>query len=364
MSLKRLDTKIFKINPEEPDVEVIRICAMYIRKGGLVVFPTETVYGLGANAYDVEAVKKIFIVKQRPMDNPLIVHIASFEQLHEVTSKTPPWVEEFLVKVWPGPLTVVLPKSNRVPEAVTANLPTVAVRMPLHPVALKLIEEADVPIAAPSANISGRPSPTTAQHVIEDLWGKVDAIIDAGETVFGVESTIIDLTREPPVLLRPGPYPVEKLKEILGKDIVIPGFARGLSEAGKALSPGMKYRHYAPRTPLILVELKDYSNPLMVALKVLEIAEENISKGKKVAILASSETAGVYSKRVGGKARIIILGSRNNMYSVARNLFKTLRDLDKLGVDVALVEGFEEKGVGLAVMNRLRKASTKIVVIS
>ncbi len=356
-------TKIFKVNAESPDEEVIEVCARYIREGGLVVFPTETVYGLGANAYNPNAVKKIFIVKQRPMDNPLIVHIASFKQLYEVVSSIPAWIKDFLVKVWPGPLTAVLPKSKRIPSEVTAGLDTVAVRMPLHPVALKLIEKSGVPIAAPSANISGRPSPTTAQHVVEDLWGKVDVIIDAGETIFGVESTIIDLTREPPVLLRPGPYPVEKLREILGKNIIIPEFARGLSEADKALSPGMKYRHYAPRTPLILVELKDYTDLSTLTLKIIELAEENISKGKRVAILSSSETAKTYLKHLGKRAKIVVLGSRNNMYSVAKNLFKALRDLDKLNIDIALVEGFEEKGVGLAVMNRLRKASTKIIAV-
>jgi len=352
-----VETRIIKVDPLNVDEDALRLCASVIRRGGLVAFPTETVYGLGADAYNPRAVRRIFEAKQRPADNPLIVHIASFDQLYEVAAEIPKRIEGFLRRVWPGPLTVILRRSDRVPDVVTAGLDTVAVRMPAHPVAQKLIEFSGVPIAAPSANLSGRPSPTTAQHVIEDLWGRVDVIIDAGETIFGVESTIIDVLTDPPVLLRPGPYPVEKLRELLGKDIVVPGFARGLGEAEKALSPGVKYRHYAPRTPLILVELEGYGDPKRVADAVRMVVEAE-GRGRRVAILASEETAPLYR---GLGVRVVVLGPRRDMYRVARNLFKALRELDTMGVDLAVAEGFEERGLGLAVMNRLRKASTRIL---
>ena len=353
-----VETRVFKVDPLDPDEEVLRYCAAVIRRDGLVAFPTETVYGLGADAFNSDAVRKIFKAKKRPPDNPLIVHIASFDQLYEVAEKVPQWAEEFLRKLWPGPLTVILRKSPRIPKIVTAGLDTVAVRMPAHPVAQKLIEFSGVPIAAPSANLSGRPSPTTAQHVIEDLFGRVDVIIDAGEAIFGVESTIIDLLRDPPVLLRPGPYPVEKLKELLGRPIVVPRFARGLGEAEKALSPGVKYRHYAPRTPIILVELDNYSNPAYLAQRVVEVLK-GLGKSS-TAILATEETLPYY-QAMSVEAKLLVLGPRRDMYCIAKNLFKTLRSLDSIGVEIAVAEGFKEVGLGLAIMNRLRKAATRIV---
>jgi L-threonylcarbamoyladenylate synthase len=228
------------------------------------------------------------------------------------------------------------------------------VRLPSHPVAAGLIERSGVPIAAPSANLAGRPSPTTAQHVIQDLYGRVDVILDGGETLFGVESTIIDLTSEPPRLLRPGPIPVEDLERVLGTRISIPDHARGLSEAEIVESPGMKYRHYAPDTALKLVEALDYHDPTSYSVKVLEIAEEYRSRGFKVVILASRETCWRY---VESGFEVIEIGSRKNFYEIARNLFNSLRRVDELKADLVIAEGFEEKGLGLTIMNRLRKAA-------
>ncbi len=347
-------TRVIKVNPINPDEKSIAEAANVIRDGGLVVFPTETVYGLGANAYDSRAVIKIFKVKERPMDNPLIVHICKLSELEDAASEIPREAYIIAKKLWPGPVTVIVWKSNRIPHEVTAGLPTVAIRMPAHPVALKLIELSGVLIAAPSANLAGRPSPTTPEHVIKDMYGRVDIILDAGETLFGVESTIIDVTRKPPVLLRPGPIPVEDLERILGIKIKIPAFARGVMEAEKALSPGVKYRHYAPDTPMVLVEAEDYSDFEKYALKVIEIAKRHSLKGLKTCILASTETRNYYIK---AGFRVLSLGSRRNLYEVAKNLFKTLRKLDELRVDIAICEGFEEKGLGLTIMNRLRKAS-------
>lgn len=350
-----VETKVFKLDPLKPDVEVIRYAAAVLRNGGLVAFPTETVYGLGANAFNSEAVRRIYVVKGRPPDNPIIVHICDLSQLSDVASSIPEDAYKLIERLWPGPLTLLLPKSPRIPYVVTAGLETVAVRMPAHPVALELIRESGVPIAAPSANISGKPSPTRGEHVIEDFYSKIDVILDAGETLYGVESTIINLLTDPPTLLRPGAYPLEDVERILGRKIAIPNFARGLGEADRALAPGMKHRHYAPDTPLILIESIDYNNPERLAGKVREVIEEKKRNGLRVAVLTYRGMEGYYE---GLADKILVMGSRDNLFEVARNLFATLRLLDKLHVDIAIVEGVEEKGLGLAIMNRLRKAST------
>ncbi len=352
-------TRIIRVDPFNPSDEAIKEAAMVIRRGGLVAFPTETVYGLGANALDEDAVVKIFRAKKRPMDNPLIVHIASRKQLYMLARDLPEKAVVVAERLWPGPVTIVVWKSDIVPDVVTAGLPKVAIRMPAHPVALKLIEYSGVPIAAPSANLAGRPSPTRAEHVIEDLYGVVDVIIDGGETLLGIESTVIDLTRDPPVLLRPGSMPIEKIEEILGTRIVIPGFARGLGKADRAVSPGTRYKHYAPRTPLVLVEATSYDDLEEYSSRVLEIAFRYQSDDKRVCILASRETSDKYR---GAGFMVLEVGSRGNLYEVAKNLFDALRRLDKLGVDIAVAEGFEEKGLGIAIMNRLRKASGENII--
>lgn len=337
-------TEIIKINPLYPEIEKIKKAAEIIRRGGTVVFPTETVYGLGANAFDPEAVKKIFVAKNRPMDNPLIVHIADINQLYEVASDIPEKILNISKIVWPGPLTFVLKKSPKIPKETTGGLDTVAVRMPAHPIALELIKESQVPIAAPSANLATRPSPTKAEHVIEDLNGKVDMIIDGGETFFGVESTVINVTVDPPQLLRPGPFSVEELERLFGK-INVPEQARGTGEFEIALSPGMKYKHYAPNKKLLVVENRN---------KLDKIIEELESKGYKIALLCSKEVCQKFKDK---KLEIIELGSETNLYEIAKNLFDAFRKLDKLNVDLGVIHSFSEKGIGLAIMNRMRKAS-------
>ncbi|MGC9182139.1 L-threonylcarbamoyladenylate synthase [Thermogladius sp.] len=349
-------TIVARVDPLNPDEGVIERAAEVIRRGGLVAFPTETVYGLGANAYNKSSVLRIFEVKQRPADNPLIIHVDSLDMLHEVARDIPEEAYKLMSKFWPGPLTLVLPKTDRVPYEATGGLDTVAVRMPAHPVALRLISRAGVPIAAPSANLSGRPSPTRGEHVVEDLYSKVEMIIDGGETLYGVESTIVNLLVKPPVLLRPGAYPVEEIERVLGVRVHVPGFARGLSEAERALAPGMRYRHYAPETPLLLVETDRYDADGLarLTLKVAELASE--FKEGKVCVLASKETLARYS---GLGAEVLSLGSRSNLYEVAHNLFSALRKIDELGCRVAIAEGFPEQGLGLTIMNRLRKASSR-----
>lgn len=347
-----METRIIEIDPINPELEKLRYCAKVIKSGGLVAFPTETVYGLGACIYLEDAVKKIFKVKNRPLDNPLIVHISNLNQLVNLVKEIPRRVQKLINEAWPGPLTLIFKKKKNVPHIVTGGLDTVAIRMPAHPVALNLIELSSCPIAAPSANLAGRPSPTNPKHVIEDLFGKIDVIIDSGDTFFGVESTIINIATDPPVLLRPGPLPVEKIVELLNEEVIIPRFAKGLTESKIALSPGTKYRHYSPLKPLILIEASDYSELSKLVRKVIELCRKLNKNGKKVLIIASDETKNNYTD-----CTVISLGSRGNLYEVARNLYKTLRMIDKLDIDVAIIEGFEEKGIGLAIMNRLRKAS-------
>lgn len=326
--------------------------------GGLVVFPTETVYGLGADSYNVEAVKKIFIVKGRPFDNPLIVHISDLDMFLKISRDVPRKVIDIVKRLWPGPFTVVVYRGD-IPPEVSAGLDTVAVRMPAHPFALKMIERLGRPVAAPSANKSGRPSPTKAEHAINDLYGEVELIIDAGETLYGVESTVIDFTSEPPTLLRPGPLTPEDLKSSLGIEIYVPDFVRKASKVERPRSPGMKYRHYAPEARLILVEAGDYSDLKYLAEAVVKISKE-YSKKYRVGILATDETLDSYREL---DLPVLSYGSRNNIYTVAKNLFKRLREMDELGVDVIISEGFRDEGLGLTIMNRLRKAATEIINI-
>ena len=345
-------TKILRVDAVNPDIGVLAEAAGFIKCGGLVVFPTETVYGLGADALNRAAVAKIFEAKGRPLDNPLIIHIAETSQLEYLTPHAGEEVFRLAEKFWPGPLTLVLRRSDRVPSEVCAGLDTVAVRMPAHPVALKLIELSGTPIAAPSANPSGKPSPTSGEHVIRDMTGKVDLIIDAGETLYGVESTIIDVTRDPPVLLRPGALQVEEIEAVTGGRVVVPDFARGKAEVSEAIAPGMKYRHYAPSKPLQVIESENYADLEKYAQGVLKHVGEMRSKGVRVVLLASTETLRYYSG-----VETLELGSRKNLFEIARNLYKLLRKIDELDVDMAVTEGFEERGLGLTIMNRLRKAS-------
>lgn len=323
------------------DEKKIKVAAKFIREGKLVAFPTETVYGLGANALNSKAVKRIFEAKGRPADNPLIVHIADFNQVHELAREVPPEVELLAKHFWPGPLTVVLPKRENVPRITTGGLDTVAIRMPAHEIALGLIRASKRPIAAPSANISGKPSPTLAEHVIDDFYGRIECIIDGGETKIGVESTVLDLTTKPPTLLRPGGLPMEEIERVIGKIKIHPA-VKG-KEVNLAKAPGMKYKHYAPNAQVIVIEgVRE-----KVKGKIMELLVEYKKQGIKVGIMATGDfyEADAY----------VNLG--NSEEEIARNLFKALRELDKSGVDIILAEGIEEKGLGLAVMNRLRKAA-------
>lgn len=353
---------VIKINVEDV-VPVLLIEAVNtLKNGGLVVFPTETVYGLGALISRKDAVKKIYLVKGRPIDNPLIVHVDTIDMFLELTLDPPEEIIELAKKFWPGPLTIIWwKKPGKVPDIVTADLPKVAIRSPAHPVALELIRLSGEAIAAPSANRSGKPSPTTADHVLDDLDGLVDVVIDSGETLYGVESTVIDFTVKPPRLLRPGAMPIEKIEKVIQKKIEIPYYARGLGEAGQAESPGMKYKHYAPNAKLVIVETSNYHQKLdYLVKKARELLEKGLRKYKRVAIICSSETCSKYHDL---DVEILDIGSRKNLFIVARNLFKTLRKLDDLNIEYAVVEGFEEKGLGLTIMNRLRKASGHNIII-
>ncbi|MEN3048340.1 MAG: L-threonylcarbamoyladenylate synthase [Candidatus Caldarchaeales archaeon] len=344
--LRSVATKRVKVDPRRPEREAIEEAARVIRSGGLVAFPTETVYGLGADALNPDAVARVFEAKGRPPDNPLIVHVADPESVHLLASKVPPVAERLIREFWPGPLTLVLRRTELVPAVTSAGLDTVAVRMPDHPVSLELIRASGTPIAAPSANRSGSPSPTTADHVMRDLGGLIEMVLDGGPTEIGVESTVIDVTVEPPEVLRPGGLPVEDVERVIGR-VKVPDWARGLARApSRPRSPGMKYRHYAPRARMVLVE----GRPSDVRSKVEELVEEYSSRGLRVGVLATD------GRRYEG-AVTLDLGPSSDLRAVAKSLFSSIRELDETGVDVIIAEGVEERGLGLAIMNRLRKAS-------
>lgn len=354
-------TVILKTDPLNPDQNVLKYAAEVLKKDGIVAFPTETVYGLGAIVFNEKAVGKIFWAKRRPPDNPLIIHISDYTMLDKITLHVPEKAYRLMRVFWPGPLTLILPRHRDVPSIVTSGLDTIAVRMPAHPIALGIIREVNEPLAAPSANIAGKPSPTRADHVIRDLYGRVDLIIDGGETLYGVESTIVNILADPPVLLRPGAYPVEVIERVLGEKIMIPDFAKGLKEAEKAMAPGMKYTHYAPDTPIVLID--PVSGDLeKLATKLEEVSTGYHSSGLRVCIVASRETLKTRYQALGNMI-VFEIGSRENMFEIARNLFKILRRLDESNCDIAIVEGVYEMGLGLAIMNRLRKAARERILV-
>jgi len=342
-------TLMLKVNPQKPEIQKLQIAAEFIKKGGLVAFPTETVYGLGADALNPKAVLALFKAKKRPLDNPPIVHVENTRDVYRLAKTVPSKAEGLMEKFWPGPLTLVLERSELVPDVTVAGLDTIAVRMPKHNVALALINQSGCPIAAPSANLAGKPSPTTAEHVFDDLNGRIDAILDGGPTCIGVESTVLDLSVKPPQILRPGGTSFEALKEFLGDVRLHPLVAaeRELAVA-EARSPGMRHKHYAPNAKLILVE----GSLENVVEKVKELIESCRVNGSKVGVLATDETASRYKADV-----VKSLGSRFNLAIIAQNLFSLLREFDAEGVDVIVAEGVPAEGLGLAVMNRLRRAS-------
>jgi L-threonylcarbamoyladenylate synthase len=334
-----MKTQILKLNQKKPQANAIKKAAELLKKGQVVAFPTETVYGLGADAFNPSAVRKIFSAKGRPADDPLIVHVASIADTRKAVKNIPAVAQKLMKKYWPGPLTLVMPKSKKVPAVVTAGLDTVAVRMPSHSVALALCKKVG-PIAAPSANSFGKPSPTKAMHVFDDLKGKIPLILDSGSTNIGVESTIISLATTPAKLLRPGKITVEELRRILPVEIVT-----SVKKSQKPLAPGMKYRHYSPKTPVVLV-LKP------TAGKIEKLVEKEQLKGRKVGLLC----LGRYHT---GAERVIIIGKTPE--SAAKRLFDALRWLDSQKLDLIIAEGLPEKGFGMAVMNRLRRAASKIL---
>jgi len=342
-------TLVLEVDSQEPQIEKIRIAADFIKKGGLVAFPTETVYGLGADALNSQAVRALFEAKKRPLDNPPIVHVGDVKDVYRLAKEVPLKAKKLMKKFWPGPLTLIFARSEIVPSVTVAGLDTIAVRMPEHDVALALIRESGCCLAAPSANLAGRPSPTTAKHVLDDLKGRIDAVLDAGPTKIGVESTVLDMAVDPPKILRPGGTPYEVLKRILTMVELHPvAVAEKDLAVDKVRSPGMKHRHYAPDADVIVVEGELSS----VVGKVKELEEFYMRKGRKVGVLATDETVSYYRADV-----VKSLGSRSDLRVIAKNLFRLLREFDLEGVEVIIAEGVSTEGLGLAVMNRLRKAS-------
>ena len=342
-------TITLKVDPQQPDIKQIQAAANIIKKGGLVAFPTETVYGLGADALNPQAVSALFEAKKRPLDNPPIVHVENTNDVHTLAQHVSPKTDTLMKEFWPGPLTLVFKRSKAVPDVTVAGLDTVAVRMPQHNVALALIKESGCPIAAPSANLAGKPSPTSAEHVFADLNGRIDAILDGGPTRIGVESTVLDLSVTPAMVLRPGGTPLEALKQVLG-DVQLHPFVVAEKELAveKTRSPGMKHKHYAPKAPLIVVE--GAVSPVMATVKSL--ISSYWLQDKRVGVLATAETAWAYEADV-----VKSLGSRRKVDAMAANLFRLLREFDEENVDVIIAESVPTEGLGLAVMNRLRKAS-------
>ncbi|MDT8860445.1 L-threonylcarbamoyladenylate synthase [Alkalihalobacillus sp. MEB130] len=326
----------------EENLQVMKEAALWITKGEIVAFPTETVYGLGANALDEQAVKKIFEAKGRPSDNPLIVHIADIEQLDELVLEIPDVAHQLMNQFWPGPLTLIFKKKQVVAPSVTAGLETVAVRMPDHDVARALLRAAGVPVAAPSANVSGKPSPTTAAHVYHDLKGKIKGIVDGGRTGVGLESTVLDCSTPVPMLYRPGGVTKEELEAVIGKVDVDPTLL-SLSAEQTPLSPGMKYTHYSPSGTVYLVRDRQ---------KMVELIWRAKQEGKRVGVLTTVENEGAYEADV-----VVACGSREDLATVASALYDSLRTFDEREAEVIFSEVFPYEGLGIAIMNRLEKAA-------
>lgn len=348
-----MKTQIFDIKDENLNAAQIKEAAQILHRGGTVAFPTETVYGLGANALDADAVAKIYIAKGRPSDNPLIVHIVEVEDLGPLVDHVSDMAKTLMKAFWPGPLTLIFPKNENVPMSVTAGLSTVAVRMPAHPIARLLIRESGVPVAAPSANLSGKPSPTDAEHVINDLSGRVDAIVCGHSSDVGLESTVLDVTGEIPVILRPGGVTKEDIIKAVGVCDIDPAIEKSMSKHLTPKSPGMKYTHYAPEADLFVYE--GDSQKVIDHIKKLKSQYE--AEGLKVGIMTCDE----HSERY-GQGFVRSLGTKTNLAVLASNLFAVLRSFDQDGVDIILSEGFSRQGIGHALMNRLLKAAGHRVI--
>ncbi len=341
-----MNTKIAILDENNVKQNIINEAGQVIAKGGLVAFPTETVYGLGANALDELAVEKIFKAKGRPQDNPLIVHVADFN-IEPLVKEIPYMAKEIMNRYWPGPITLIFNKSDLIPETTSAGLDTVGIRMPSNTIARKLIEASGTPIAAPSANISGRPSPTDVESCIEDLSGKIDCILGGDKSQVGLESTIVDCTCTPICILRPGAITIEMLKEIDEEIYIDKSIMSKSEEDFKPKAPGMKYRHYAPKSPVKII----CGDLEKTVAKINERVQNNMGN-KKIGIIATDETKERYPY-----GKVVSLGSRKDLDNVGRNLFEVLRSFDTIDVDLILSEAFEEKGVGVAIMNRLKKSA-------
>jgi L-threonylcarbamoyladenylate synthase len=338
-----MKTEILRANESS-----IQQAKLLLSSDELVAFPTETVYGLGGNCFSSNAIQKIFIAKSRPQDNPLIIHVSDLEMLYSIFPKIPEIYEKVIKCHWPGPLTILLPRPDTIPKIVSAGQDTVAVRMPGHPVALELIRKCGFPLAAPSANTSGRPSPTLAEHVYNDLNGRIPLILDGGPCNSGVESTVLDGLRRVPAILRPGGITVETLYTLIGKvEVYRKDFVDKDLESAPT-TPGMKYTHYSPNAIVYLIEGSD-NQAMMDKMKVLY---DELHESKKVGVLYTSEPSNPFPLQIS-------LGL--DAKEVARSLFTSLREMENLGVEVILIQGISEDNEGLAVMNRLRKAASKIV---
>jgi L-threonylcarbamoyladenylate synthase len=342
-------TTIFeKVDAKNPNEAVLLAAADIIKAGGLVAFPTETVYGLGADGLNSCAAKKIYQAKGRPSDNPLILHISNVSQLNRLVADITPLAYKLMDKFWPGPLTMIFKRSSIIPDIITGGLDTVAIRLPINCIARKLIEYANTPIAAPSANSSGKPSPTRASHVQYDMDGKIDMIIDGGAADFGLESTVVDVTGDVPIILRPGAITLEMLIEAVGVAKMDPAILSKPSENLKPKAPGMKYKHYSPKAKITIVE----GEAVKVADTINNLIATAIKSGKKAGVMATLQTQALYQSDY-----VFVAGDRNHPETIAANLFKLLRKFDYLEFDVIYSESFSHSDMGAAIMNRLEKAA-------
>jgi L-threonylcarbamoyladenylate synthase len=346
-------TQVIRVDPEAPDPAALVPAAECLRRGGLVAFPTETVYGLGVHALDRSAVRRLFEAKGRPANDPLIVHVDDIDRMQPLVSDVPDAARPLAARFWPGPLTIVLRRSERVPDEVTAGLSTVAIRVPAHPVARALLMAAGIPVAAPSANLFSRPSPTRASHVVDDLAGRIDLVVDGGATQVGVESTVLDLSGEVPTILRPGAVSIDMLREILPR---VERRSAGAPSSGAMKSPGLLERHYSPRAPLTVYDGSDS------VARLVRDACASLASGHRLGIMAADEDRDALSvvERHGPLATIVYLGSERDLGTVASRLYAAIRELDASGVDRILVRDFPgSDGLAVAVRDRLRRASVR-----
>lgn len=345
-----MKTLIKEIDINKPDQDLISPFATMLADGKTVIFPTETVYGLGANALDEDAATKIYQAKGRPSDNPLLVHVADKEDVYDLVENVDDRAKLLMDKFWPGPLTIVFKKKAIIPDRTSGGLDTVAIRMPSDQVARDLIRQAGVPIAAPSANISGRPSPTKPEHIIRDMDGRVDGILVGGPCNYGVESTIVDLSDDIAMVLRPGSVTLEMLREVLGQVDLDPSL-KNKDDNVKAKAPGMKYKHYSPQAQVYIVKADDLEG---FAERVDSLCEDNAKKGLKIGVMTMNYDQHSY------QAKVFDLGGSDT--EVAKNLFDSLISLDRESIDIAYVPYFEERGIGVAIMNRLKKAAAYRII--